>query len=266
MKTVTQKLLSALCCAAILCACTGCASVSADPIVRTADEEKCRPAEQTTCEIKGTPLSSEQLSEFTLDFSRAESYVDSYDAGEFLDALNDPQLKMAYCKALALVWLLSTENIEPAPSVDPKNRALASVTYEGEVFPKTYMESGYTYDSFMTAYRGVFSESLLEAMLSRTRVFYDYGGELWYLGTSAGGNAGEVRREYELISKTDSEVRFRRVMFSVPLGAEITDYDPEKRGEYIQTSVDFCFTLTGEGWKAAEFLNQQNSEGEVYFS
>ena len=216
-------------------------------------------------EVKGTPLSAEQLSDFVLDYTWGESCAQADGAGAFLDTLNDPQLKTAYCKALTLVSLLSTENIQPSGSVDYKNRAFLSVGGGESVIPITYMESGYTYDSFIGAYKEVFTDSLLNAMLMRGNVFYSYNGELWYAGFSAGGNPGEIHREYELINRSDNEVVFRRTVFSVDIGEPLTDYNPELRDSYITDSVQFRFILTDDGWRADEFLNQQNSEGDVYF-
>lgn len=253
--TFFKKALSAVFGAAIICSCAGCAVSSAAG----------SPSVQTDLEVTGTPLTTEQLADFSLDTQWAEDYVDNYDAGAFLDTLDEPQIKTAYCKALALVRLLSTENLEPSGAVDMKNRAYILVSSKDNEIPQRYMESGYTYDSFMSAYSEVFTEAILDTMLSRGDVFYPYNGELWYAGVSAGGNGGEVHREYELISRTDTEVRFRRIMFSVGIGEPVTEYSAEKRGEYIQTSVDFRFVLTDDGWKADEFLNQQSSEDILYF-
>lgn len=272
---ILSKAISAICCISLFFSCFGCENISAD-IPTSSDlehnnstgsslSEDNQTISQPSVEVTGSPLGSEQLAEFSLDYQWAESYVDTYDAGAFLDTLNNNELKTAYCKAVALVHLLSTENIQPTAAIDLKNRAYLLVSEENSPYPKRYMESGYTYDSFMSAYSEVFSDSLLSVMIERGDVFYAYNNELWYLGVSGGGNPGEVHREYELISQSDTEVMFKRIMFSVPIGEEVTDYVPEKRNEYIQTSVDFHFVLTDDGWKADKFLNQQNVEGEIYF-
>ena len=258
-----EKYLSTITCIAVLCSFAGCSAAESQRKDSFVSAENTSP-EGETIEVTGTPLAAEQLIDYSPDYKWAEDYVDTYDAGAFLDTLECNELKTAYCKAVALVRLLSTENIEPSSAIDLKNRAYLLVE-SSENGKHMYMESGYTYDSFMSAYEEVFSESLLSTMLNRLNVFYSYNGELWYAGISMGGNAGEIHREYELISRTDTEVKFRRTTFSVDIGEPITEYDSAKRDEYIQDSVDYSFVLTNDGWKAEEFLNQQNSEGTIYF-
>lgn len=270
-----SKAISAICCISLLCSCLGCDNISAFTATSSdlesnnssvsSSSDVNQTISQSSVEIIGSPLASEQLVEYSLDYQWAESYVDTYDAGAFLDTLNNNELKTAYCKGIALVHLLSTDNIQPTAAINLKNRAYLLVSGEDSPYPRRYMESGYTYNSFMSAYSEVFSDTLLSVMMEKSDVFYSYNGELWYAGVSAGGNSGEVHREYELISRSDTEVIFKRIMFSVPIGEEVTDYVPEKRDEYIQTYVEFRFVLTDDGWKADKFLNQQNSEGEIYF-
>lgn len=262
MRKVEKCLLAAACITA-LCSFAGCSTEKPQQTNPVVSEENAS-SKGERIEVTGTPLAAEQLIDYSPDYKWAEDYVDTYDAGAFLDTLECDGLKTAYCKAVALVRLLSTENIEPSSAVDLKNRAYLLVE-SGENGKRRYIESGYTYNSFISAYKEVFSESLLSTMLKRLNVYYSYNGELWYSEISMGGNAGEIHREYEFISRTDTEVRFRRTTFSAGIGEPITEYDSEKRDEYIQESVDYCFVLTDDSWKAVEFLNQQNSEGAIYF-
>lgn len=203
--------------------------------------------------VTGEPLSPDQLVDFELDYEWTKGYVDKWYVGDFLDSLDDPAFKDLYCRALALVRLVSTDNLPPADAVLTQSEERAKLRFDGEY--GFYVESGYTFDSFREAYYSVFTKETADIILSRYPVFYSYHGELWYAPASAGGNVGEVFQEYELINQTDTELEFKRISYSVAIGEPLTDYDPAKKDEYNKEEVKFRFVKTEDGWRAAEFLN-----------
>lgn len=203
--------------------------------------------------VTGEALSPDQLVDFVLDDEWAKKYVDQWYVGEFLDSLDDPAWKDLYCRALALVRLISTDNLIPADAVSARADERAQLRIDGTL--GYYMESGYTYESFREAYYAVFTKETADTIFSRYPFFCSYNGEMWFLGTSAGGNVGEVFQEYELIDQTETELAFKRISYSVDIGEPITDYDPAKKDEYNKTEVNFRFVKTEDGWRAAEFLN-----------
>lgn len=205
--------------------------------------------------VTGDPLSPNQLVDFEIDCEWTKNYVDKWYVGEFLDGLDDPVYKDLYCRALALIRLISTDNLKVSSAVDSSARAFLDVFDEQYQRTNRYMESGYTYDSFYGAFCSVFTQETVDSILSRCPFFYSYNGEMWFIGTSAGGNIGEVFQEYELINQTDTELEFKRISYSVDIGEPITDYDPAKKDEYNKTEVNFRFVKTENGWRAAEFLN-----------
>lgn len=281
------KSLSALCCFAMLCsglcACSGetektvpenTAKIKAEerrevPSAKTDSSDSelpVSPASQDTdnsvstesengITITGEPLSSDQLTDFELDYEWAKNYVDIWYVGDFLDGLGDPAFKDLYCRALALARLISTDNIKVSSSVDLSAPAYLDIFNERIEIPDRYMESGYTYDSFYEAFCSVFTQETADIIFSRYPFFYSYNGEMWFIGTSAGGNVGEVFQEYELMSQTDAELEFKRISYSVPIGEPLTDYDPAKKDEYQKTEVEFRFVKTSDGWRAEKFLN-----------
>lgn len=203
--------------------------------------------------VTGEALSPDQLVDFVLDEEWAKKYVDQWYVGEFLDSLDDPAWKDLYCRALALVRLISTDNLIPADAVSARADERAQLRIDETL--GYYMESGYTYESFLEAFYAVFTKETADTILSRYPFFCSYNGELWFLGTSAGGNVGEVFQEYELIEQTETALAFKRISYSVDIGEPLSDYDPAKKDEYNKTEVNFRFVKTEDGWRAAEFLN-----------
>lgn len=205
--------------------------------------------------ITGEALSPDQLVDFELDYEWTRNYVDKWYVGDFLDGLNDLVYKDLYCRALALVHLISTDNIKVSSAVDLSSPVFLNVFNEQSGYTNRYMESGYTYESFYAAFCSVFTQETADIILSRYPFFYSYNGEMWFMSTSTGGNIGEVFQEYELINQTDTELEFRRISYSVAIGEPITDYDPAKKDEYEKTEVEFRFVKTESGWRAEKFLN-----------
>lgn len=211
-----------------------------------------------TCE----PLSSGQLTDFILNCEWAENVMKNGYAGAFLDTLDNAEFKDLYCRALALVHTVSTDSIVPAAAIAAQeNKAYLEIDGKGR-----YMESGYTYDSFYAAFCSAFTRETADIILSRYLFFYSYNGEMWFIGTSAGGNVGEIFQEYELINQTDTELEFKRISYSVAIGEPIIEYDPAKKDEYEKTEIEFRFVKTADGWRAEKFLNATDYDRSMLFA
>ncbi len=183
-----------------------------------------------TAAVFGTPLAKNELSEFEFDRGWADSVIANTDEEEFLDSLGMPEIKELYLDALSLVHIMSTENLARADGTRCFGNDDTYISlYNGEKFSNRYEETGYTYDSFYNAFLSVFTKETADNMLSRYPSFYEHDGALWYAGVTFCGNISEVHREYELTSKTDNEVSFR-------------------------------FVKTEDGWRAAEFLNAEETD------
>lgn len=81
--------------------------------------------------VTGEALSPDQLVDFVLDEEWARKYVDQWYVGEFPDSLDDPAWKDLYCRALALVRLISTDNLIPADAVSAQADERAQLRIDG---------------------------------------------------------------------------------------------------------------------------------------
>lgn len=265
-----SKLISLVCSFSLLCACSNITSEALNDSISQTDSEssvleiRYDAVMESTADtastddsgkivLNGELLNPEQLVDFELDYEWTKAYVDKWYVGDFLNSLDDPAFKDLYRRALALVRLVSTDNLTPADAVLAQSKERAQLRFEGEY--GFYLESGYTFDSFRETYYSVFTKETADIILSRYPVFYSYNDELWYAPASAGGNIGEVFQEYELVNQTDTELEFKRISYSIAIGEPLTDYDPAKKDEYEKTEVEFRFIKTVDGWRAEKFLN-----------
>lgn len=215
--------------------------------------------------LNGTPLPADQQTEFSanaLDLEWAGNVIANGYAGAFLDTLDNAEHKDLYRLALASVHLISTDNFIPSEAIaQGENRAYITVSGENA---GTYLESGYTYDSFVNFFYSVFTRETADKLLSRYPIFYSYNGELWYQSTTITGPGGVVFQEYEMISQTDTVLEFKRINYSVAIG-EPLEYDPSKKDEYEKTEVNFKFVNVGGEWKAERFLNADDLSKPMLF-
>lgn len=115
-----------------------------------------------------------------------------------------------------------------------------------------YFETGYAYESCRTEYTLTFTKENVEEIFQKYDVFLNYNGELFCSDGSRGGQVGVVRREYELISKSDTVIEFRELIFYKDNDDKpASEYVPELRDEYDLGVIDFKFVLTEDGWRAA---------------
>ncbi len=177
-----------------------------------------------------------------------ETYHESL--SEFLTELDMPEITDLTKRADTLMRLLGTENFRTLTNIQETD-AILSLSENDRWF-----NTGINYESFCGAYLKVFTANAAERLFSANSYFGSYQGELWFVGTSLGGNTYLVREEYELISKTEDEIVFQRTdlseNFELPLNHEPV-YDPEKRGEYEAKSYNYKFLKTEQGWRAEEF-------------
>ncbi len=211
--------------------------------------------------VTGNPLSPEQLVDFHIDWEWADKVVANGYAGEFLDTLGNIKFKDLYCRALALIHIMSSYNLDLADGISAyeNSSTYLEVFNEKTGINETYTETGYSYDSFYRTFRDVFTPEAIEIILFNYPFYYSYNEGLWYKPiVRIFGNPGEVYQEYELISESDTELKFKRISYSVAIGEPVTEYDPNKKNEYIKTEVNFRFVNTENGWRVAEFLNAIN--------
>ncbi len=215
--------------------------------------------------VYGTQHSVDELAEFNIDCEWANKAVANSYVEDFLDNLDNKEFKKLYCRALALIHIMSTDNFILADSTSAwgNNGTYLEIFNEDTQKKEVYMESGYDYDSFYEVFCGVFTEETVETIFSRYPFFLSYNGELWYKLVSAGGNPGEIFQEYELIDQSDDEIKFKRISYSAAKSEHYDGFDPEKKAEYIKKEIDFRFVKTDNGWRAAEFLNATNYKEDM---
>lgn len=206
--------------------------------------------------LLGTPLDNSELEEFSIEpYIDNAFYLEADD--EFLDSLAIPELKDIYKKASALFARLSTSEFKPAFAAvgnDRKRASIEEMKNDG-LFAGEYYEWGYTYESFYNAFLSAFTEEAAEEIFKEYDFFLNYNGALFCKDTALGGNiwsggAWEVRREYELISKSDTVIEFRRITFRDKDNKFNMEYIPERRDEYDIDYTGFKFVLTEDGWRA----------------
>ena len=216
--------------------------------------------------VVGTPLAHEQLENFEFDYQVKKELIDYDTIVDFLDSLDNSEFKELYYKALSLVQLIDTVGFEISDNVDASDKTYIEVKKYGKDYLHTYYETGYTYDSFYSAYCEVFTKETAEKTISHYPAFYEYNGELWYSVGSGSGNPREVLREYEIVSQTDTALEFRRISYQNDANNDDEEYDPEKRDEYLKEYIDFKFVLTENGWRVEKFLNAENPDESMLFS
>ncbi|MCH5195087.1 MAG: hypothetical protein J1F28_00150 [Oscillospiraceae bacterium] len=215
--------------------------------------------------VSGTLRDRSELEEFSI-----EPYIHYYftdgladEDEEFLDSLGNPDIKVLYQKGEALFTLLTSTGDVIAPGFISKekedDRPPARITIsDGEEYAGSYYETRYTYDSFCNAYLSTFTEEAAKELFREYDFFLDYNDALLCSAVAGGGNIWtgtivEVRREYELISESDTEVVFRRTVLSRDMDFRpAAEYIPELRDKYEITYIDFKFVLTEDGWRVAD--------------
>ncbi len=268
-----NKITAVLCVFALLCGCSNSAGSSVPSSTTTSSNPTTSSTSTTsstaltssvfvtsnTSETQGTDvgggmtLFGAQLDNAELeDFSLArftEDYMFGEAEKEFLNTFDNAEIKDLYMNAQTLCYLLCY--IKPPLKVYDNGRKRARIEIDGN----TYEESGYTYESFKDAYLNVFTAETTEKIF-QNHGFLNYNGALFYMDGAKGGNAWEVHREYELVSKSDSVIEFKRVMFSHDIDFKPSqEYDPALRDEYTAETVDFKLVMTDNGWRAEKFLN-----------
>lgn len=196
----------------------------------------------------GAQLDNAELEDFSLA-RFTEGYTFGEAENEFLNTFDNAEIKDLYMNAQTLCYLLCY--IKPPLKVYDNGRKWARIEFDGN----TYEESGYTYESFKNAYLNVFTAETTEEIF-QNHGFLNYNGALFYIDCAKGGNAWEVHREYELVSKSDSVIEFQRVTFCHDIDFKPSqEYDPALRDEYDAETVDFKLVMTDNGWRAEKFLN-----------
>lgn len=221
--------------------------------------------------LTGSPLDASELEEFSIEPYIEKVYYSDADE-EFLDSLEIPELKDIYKRAGALFGCLSTTEFPPAFSAVGDERVPARIKFLKPVneidaggLSYVYEEWGYTYESFYNAFLSAFTKEAVEEIFKEYEFFLNYNGELFCKVTSSGGNvwsggAWEVHREYELISKSDTVIEFRRTVFRDIDNKFNMEYFPEHRNEYHADLTEFKFVLTENGWRAANMPIESNAD------
>lgn len=203
--------------------------------------------------LTGTPLDSSELEEFSIEPYIGSDYLAAEDTA-FLDSLEVPELEDLYKRALRLTWCsLSPCDVRFAPAVSANDRKVPYIEEkDDDGWSFRYCETGYTYESFYNEYLKAFTKETIDEMFNEYDVFLNYNGELFCSDAARGGWLDEVHREFELFSKSDTVIEFRRLTFhSDSDGKPSTEYIPEYRDEYEIGDTRFKFVLTEDGWRAA---------------
>ncbi len=212
--------------------------------------------------LTGTPLDNSMLEEFSIEpYIEKTNYSDA--DKQFFEIKEIPEIKDIYMRAGALFGCLSTTEFSPTFSAVGNDRVPARIkilrpenkTDTGGV-SYVYEEWGYTYDSFYNAFLSAFTKEAVEEIFKKYDYFLNYNGALFCRTTSSGGNvwsggAWEVHRVYELISKSDTVIEFRRTVFKDKDNKFNMEFLPEHLSEYYVSLTEFKFVLTENGWRAA---------------
>lgn len=204
--------------------------------------------------LTGTPLDNSELEEFSVkpgdsDLTESEK--------EFFGELEVSEIMDLYKRTLCLTWYsLSPNNIGCTSAVWANDREWSYI--DGTL---RYYETGYTYESLYNEYLRTFTKETTDEMFKEYDVFLNYNGELFCSDGARGSWLMEVHRELELISKSDTVIEFRRLIFHRDSdGKPAMEYIPEYRNEYDIGVTDFKFVLTGEGWRTANIPVERESE------
>lgn len=214
--------------------------------------------------LVGTPiLSRDEYGLVAFPMASASAWELTDEAEEFIDGLGVSELKDLVGRALRLTWYcLCPCDLPWAPSVQPTDGG--ERPYIQTADGRRYCETGYAYESCRTEYILTFTRETAEEMFQEYDVFLNYNGELFCSDGARGGWLGEVHREYELISKTDTVIEFRELIFHNDSSDKpAAEYLPELRNEYDLGVTDFKFVLTEEGWRAANIPVEYRAEQPV---
>jgi len=198
-------------------------------------------------------LDKSQYVEFSLEL-HPEEYFWREEDEKFLDSLGLPEIKSLYIRAQTLCSYLSTSDLPISEVNAYSERRWYDILIKNG---KSYAETGYTYDSVYNAYLSAFTEETTKEIF-KNHDFLNYNDGFFCQMGAKGGNAWEVRREYELVSKSDTVIEFRRTTFSHDIDFKpSTEYDPALRDQYAKEYIDFKFVMTENGWRAEKFLNAE---------
>lgn len=258
MKSYKTKAAALLCVLSLLCSCTQETGATTEPNSANAvNPNKSTPSEIYTAysldekdgKIEGKTVPAENRVKFEYTPADIEN-IYSESLYEFLSALDMPEITDLTKHAYTLMILLGTENFGYFTNIQQTDAILSFAEYD------FWYDTGIDYESFCDAYLEVFTVSAAERLFSAYSLFGSYQGGLWIVGTSLGGNVYLVREEYELISKTETEIVFQRTDFSedfrLPLNREPV-YDPKKRDEYVKEVFNYKYLKTDRGWRVDEF-------------
>ncbi len=201
-------------------------------------------------------LDKSQYVEFSLD-PYLEGYVWGEEEEKFLDSLGIPEIKSLYMRAQKLCNYLSTTDLPWTEVASANERKWHDILRKDGNF---YGETGYTYDSVYNAYLSAFTEETTKEIF-KNHDFLNYNGGFFCQLGAKGGNAWEVHREYELVSRSDTVIEFRRTTFSHDIDFKPSmEYDPALRDQYDKEYIDFKFVKTENGWRAEKFLNAETMD------
>lgn len=203
--------------------------------------------------LTGTPIDNSQLEEFLI-----EPYYSGWEWSEgeeeFLDNLEVPEIKDLHNRALCMTSLLRSQRFISYTSAtveeDRKPSCINRIDNKGRTLQ--YIETGYTYESLYNEYLRTFTKETIEEMFKEHDVFLNYNDALFCQDAARGSWLGEVHREYELISKSDTIIEYRRIIFHKDSEDKpAAEYVSELRNEYGIGVTDFRFVLTEDGWRTA---------------
>lgn len=199
--------------------------------------------------LVGTPIDEDDLAAFSMTFDYSNGFLKD-EAKEFIDELGVPGLSELTGRMLRLTrYCLSPIDM---PWADDMYSPDGSMPPYIQTANGRYFETGYAYESCRTEYTLTFTKENVEEIFQKYDVFLNYNGELFCSDGSRGGQVGVVRREYELISKSDTVIEFRELIFYKDNDDKpAAEYVPELRDEYDLGVIDFKFVLTEDGWRAA---------------
>lgn len=186
--------------------------------------------------LYGTP--SETLSEFNFD-KFIERYDNFIELNELLDSLGKPEVKEVYIKALAML-----DGFADGGYLLPSKERVCIDVDDGSINGATYVETGYSYDSFIGAMNEIFCEAAVENILEGMPWFYEYEDALWQAEISL--PTFNIHSEYEIVENLDDEVQFNTINYYIDDPAE--DFDPEKRDSYKKRTLNNSIIKNADGW------------------
>ncbi len=193
--------------------------------------------------IEGTPLSPNRLVDFDLNALGWEPYCPE-ELSDLFMKINHPEFVELYLGADVLNVAASVAG----SSICRYDAAKITVTEESG-YKTTYIETGYSFDSFYSLCLDYLTEAHSKQILKSNAIAV-YNGELWHMEGGIGSDLSLKHQEYTLLNSTNNSVEIQKTNYHSD--DYESPYDPNKRDQYDTSNYTLKFELTNKGWRVSE--------------